>query len=100
MCHRVTAGARTRGVLEQYVAGFETRGHPEGRTYPRSQQVIQETSGLIFATVLSLLRLIFFPRDSSDKQQQEKSSYKGLYSQGEESIRRPDEQDRDNDDAE
>ena len=44
--HRVTAGSRTRGLLEQYVAGFETRGHPEGRTYLRSQQVIHETSGL------------------------------------------------------
>ncbi|MBT8406344.1 MAG: hypothetical protein KJP05_02720, partial [Deltaproteobacteria bacterium] len=24
-------------VLEQYVAGSDTRGHPEGRSYPRSQ---------------------------------------------------------------
>jgi len=36
-CHRAIAGAWTRGVLEQYVAGFETRGCPEGRPYPRSQ---------------------------------------------------------------
>ncbi len=35
-----------RGVPERYVAGSDTRGRPEGRTYPRSQQVIHETSGL------------------------------------------------------
>ena len=34
-----------RGVLEQYVAGSDTRGRPEGRPYPRSQQAIHETSG-------------------------------------------------------
>ncbi|MEJ2235478.1 MAG: hypothetical protein P8X67_16280 [Syntrophobacterales bacterium] len=33
-------------VPERYVAGSDTRGHPEGRTYPRSQQAIRETSGL------------------------------------------------------
>jgi len=26
-----------RGVLEQYVAGSDTRGRPEGQTYPWSQ---------------------------------------------------------------
>ena len=46
VCHRVTAGGRTRGVLEQYVAGFDTRGHPEGRSYLRSQQAIREIFGL------------------------------------------------------
>jgi len=33
-------------VLEQYVAGSDTRGRPEGQSYPRSQQAIHETSGL------------------------------------------------------
>jgi hypothetical protein len=44
----------TRGVPERYVAGGvfpersrrNTRGGPEGRPYPRSQQVIHETSEL------------------------------------------------------
>ena len=36
----------TRGVPERYVAGCDTRGRPEGRPYPRSQQVIHEISGL------------------------------------------------------
>jgi len=27
----------SRGVLEQYVAGSDTRGHPEGLPYPWSQ---------------------------------------------------------------
>jgi hypothetical protein len=36
----------TRGVLSQYVAGSDARGPPEGRSYPRSQQAIHETSGL------------------------------------------------------
>jgi hypothetical protein len=36
----------TRGVLEQYIAGSDTRGRPEGRSYPRSQQAIHETSVL------------------------------------------------------
>jgi hypothetical protein len=35
-----------RGVLKQYVAGSDTRGRPEGRSYPRSQQAIRETFGL------------------------------------------------------
>ena len=33
-------------VLEQYVAGSDTRGRPEGRSYPRSQEAIREISGL------------------------------------------------------
>ena len=36
----------TRGVPEWYVAGCDTRGRTERRPYPRSQQVIHETSGL------------------------------------------------------
>jgi hypothetical protein len=36
----------TRGALEQYVAGSDTRGRPEGRSYPRSQQAINKISGL------------------------------------------------------
>jgi hypothetical protein len=39
-------GGWTRGVLEQYVAGSDTRGRPEGRAYPRSQQPFREISGL------------------------------------------------------
>jgi len=35
-----------RGVPERYVAGADTRGRPEGRPYPGSQQAIHETSGL------------------------------------------------------
>jgi hypothetical protein len=35
-----------RGVLEQYVAGSETRGRPEGQSDPRLQQAIHEISGL------------------------------------------------------
>jgi len=36
----------TRGVLEQYVAGSDTRGRTEGRPYPWSQQAIHEIYGL------------------------------------------------------
>ncbi|UCF03667.1 MAG: hypothetical protein JSV14_08585, partial [Deltaproteobacteria bacterium] len=46
LCHPVTAGCWFRGVPERYVAGADTRGRPEGRSYPRSQQVIHEISGL------------------------------------------------------
>ena len=35
-----------RGVPERYVAGADTRGRPEGRPYPWSQQVIHAMSGL------------------------------------------------------
>ena len=35
-----------RGVPERYVAGTDSRGRPEGRPYPGSQQVIHEISGL------------------------------------------------------
>ena len=35
-----------RGVPERYVAEAETRGRPEGRPYPGSQQAIHQTSGL------------------------------------------------------
>jgi hypothetical protein len=35
-----------RDVPERYVAGADTRGHPEGRPYPGLQQAIHETSGL------------------------------------------------------
>jgi hypothetical protein len=63
---RVTAGGRTRGVLEQYVAGFDTRGRPEGQSYPRSQQAIRETYGL--ATYFQIrphpMTLVF--KDSSE----------------------------------
>jgi hypothetical protein len=43
-------GSRTRGVPERYVAGSDTRGRPEGRSYPRSQQAIREISGLVSQT--------------------------------------------------
>jgi hypothetical protein len=46
MCHRATAGGWIRGVLDQYVAGPDPRGRPEGQSYPRSQQAIREISGL------------------------------------------------------
>jgi hypothetical protein len=42
---RVIAGFR--GVPERYAAGADSRGHPEGRPYPWSQQAIHETSGLV-----------------------------------------------------
>jgi hypothetical protein len=35
-----------RGVPERYVAGADTRGRQEGRSYPWSQQVIHKISGL------------------------------------------------------
>ena len=35
-----------RGVLDQYVAGFGTRGRPEERSDTRSQQATREISGL------------------------------------------------------
>jgi hypothetical protein len=47
VCHRAAAGDWIRGVLEQYVVGSDTRGRPEGRSYPRLQQAIRETSGLV-----------------------------------------------------
>ena len=47
MCHRATAGGWTCGVLKQYVARSDTRGRPGGQSYPRSQQMIREISGLI-----------------------------------------------------
>jgi hypothetical protein len=43
---RDPAGNWIRGVLEQYVAGSDTRGRPEGRSDTRSQQAIHEISGL------------------------------------------------------
>ena len=48
-------GGWTRGVLEQYVAGSDTRGRPGGRAYPRSQQTIREISGLGLKRHLSTL---------------------------------------------
>ena len=39
-------GVGSRGVLEEYVAGSDTRGRPGGRSYPRSQQATREISGL------------------------------------------------------
>ena len=47
VCHRAIAGGWIRGVLEEYVAGSSTRGRPEGRSDPRSQQPIRESSGLL-----------------------------------------------------
>jgi hypothetical protein len=43
---RGTAGL-VRGVPERYVAGADTRGRPEGRPCPRSQQAIREVPGFI-----------------------------------------------------
>jgi hypothetical protein len=42
---RGTAGLVS--VPERYVAGTDTRGRPEGRPYPRSQQAIREIPGFI-----------------------------------------------------
>ena len=42
---RATAGCWFRGVPERYVEGADTRGRPEGRPYPRSEQAIREISG-------------------------------------------------------
>jgi hypothetical protein len=36
-----------RGLPKRYVAGADTRGRPEVRPYPGSQQAIHETSGLV-----------------------------------------------------
>ena len=36
VCNRATAGSWTRGALEQYVAGSDTRGRTEGHPYPWS----------------------------------------------------------------
>jgi hypothetical protein len=47
LCQWATAGSWIRGVLEQYVAGPNNRGRPEGRSYPRSQQATHEISGLV-----------------------------------------------------
>jgi hypothetical protein len=56
MCHRATAGGWIQGVLDQYVAGPDPRGRPEGQSYPRSQQTIREIFGLMklptFSTTL------------------------------------------------
>jgi hypothetical protein len=51
MCHRATAGGWFRGVPERYVAGANTRGRPEGRPDPWSQQAIHEISGLGHSTM-------------------------------------------------
>jgi hypothetical protein len=56
MCHRATAGDWIRGVLEQYVAGSDTRGRPEARSYPWSQQAIHEISGLVVVTLAEVSR--------------------------------------------
>jgi len=57
---------RSRGVLEQYVAGSDTRGRPEGRSYPWSQQAIREISGLELVIHFSLTegkKMLTFPTD-------------------------------------
>ena len=51
-----TAGDWIRGVLEQYVAGSDTRGRPEGRSYPWSQQAIREISGLVLVILAEVAR--------------------------------------------
>jgi hypothetical protein len=55
----------TRGVPERYVAGCDTRGRPEGRPHPRSQQVIHEISGLVLQFVQwGQIRLVSLKMDS------------------------------------
>ena len=39
-------GVEPEAYLNGTSAGYDTRGRSEGRSYPRSQQVIDETSGL------------------------------------------------------
>ena len=39
-------GLEPEAYLNEYVAGFEARGRPEGRAYPQSQQPIGEICGL------------------------------------------------------
>ncbi len=39
-------GVGSEAYFERYVAGSDTRGRAEGRSYPRSKQAIHETSGL------------------------------------------------------
>jgi len=43
----VPPGNRRVSDPSQYVARCETRGRPEGRPYPRSQQTIREIFGLV-----------------------------------------------------
>ncbi len=43
-----------RGVPEWYVAGANSRGHPEGRPYPWSQQAIHQVSGLGRLSLVSI----------------------------------------------
>ncbi len=38
-------GLEPEAYLNEYVAGFEARGRPEGRAYPQSQQAIREICG-------------------------------------------------------
>ena len=53
----------TRGAPERYVAGCDTRGRPEGRPYPRSQQVIHEICGLeqIWQLQVGKINFTFLP---------------------------------------
>ncbi len=53
-----------RGVLEQYVAGADTRGRQEGRPYPWSQQVIHEISGLDHNPDMAFWPIYFLPFDN------------------------------------
>ena len=48
-----------RGVLAQYVAGSDTRGRPEGRSYPRSQsrRGVMKYPGYDAVEKLNLLRV-------------------------------------------
>jgi hypothetical protein len=68
VCHRATAGYWIRGVLEQFVAGSDTRGRPEGHTYPRSQQAIHETPGLTVSLLTFDLFYHFRNKERKDKQ--------------------------------
>ncbi|MGD8315634.1 MAG: hypothetical protein PVI17_12865, partial [Syntrophobacterales bacterium] len=61
VCHRATAGGWIRGVLEQYVAGSDTRGRPEGHSYPRLQQLIREISRLEDKHLLLAILFVIMP---------------------------------------
>ena len=60
-CHLATAGCWFRGVPVWYVAGTDTRGRQEGRTYPWSQQVIHDISGLCLKYDRNMCRKLFYP---------------------------------------
>jgi hypothetical protein len=63
----VPPGNRPAVPPERYVAGFDTRGRQGGLTYPWSQQVIHEISGLGNEEGASLFgQPLFYPGKGQD----------------------------------